>query len=389
MIELTILMPCLDEAETIGVCIGRARQLLTANKVTGEILVADNGSSDGSQRIAGELGARVVACPDRGYGAALQCGIANAEGAYILMGDSDDSYHFDEAMPLIEQLRQGYDVCMGTRLRGRIEPGAMPWLNRYLGNPVLTLIGKFLFGLTISDFHCGMRAFRAERIRQLNLVTTGMEWASEMVIKAWLAGCSFSEVPITLHKDGRSRPPHLRRWRDGWRHLRFMLLHCPTWLFTVPGLAMTVVGVVGQAVLARGMVPLGRIVLDIHTMLVCAVLVILGIQVTATGIFARLYSTLAGILPLDERFERIVRKFTLEKLLAGSLLAALFGLGGFFRVMDVWYRSGFAELDYRTTLRMLIPSLTLFAVAVQGMFNGFMLSILFLKTKCASRTFAD
>jgi glycosyltransferase involved in cell wall biosynthesis len=385
MIELTILMPCLNEAETIGACIVRARKLLTDYGIEGEILISDNGSSDGSQRIADDLGARVVNCPVRGYGAALQFGIENAQGVFVLMGDSDDSYHFDEAMAMVQQLRQGYDVCMGTRLKGTIEQGAMPFLNRYLGNPLLTGIGKFLFGLRISDFHCGMRAFSREKVLRLDLVTTGMEWASEMVVKAWLAGLSFSEVPITLHKDGRSRAPHLKRWRDGWRHLRFMLLHCPTWLFTYPGLFMMAMGMLGEAILAKGMVPLGKIRLDVHTMLICSMLVILGMQTVSTGVFARLYSSLTGILPFDEKFDGFIRKFTLEKLLVACLVAGFAGLAGFSHVMWEWYRTGFSELDYRSTMRMLIPALTLIAVSVQGMFNGFMLSILFLKTKVSRR----
>jgi len=225
MKELTVLMPCLNEAGTLKVCIERARKLLIDNKINGEILVSDNGSTDGSQEIARALGARVVECPIRGYGAALQFGIENAEGEFILMGDSDDSYHFDEAWPMVKKLEKGYDVCMGTRLRGTIMKNAMPGLNRYLGNPVLSTIGKVLFKTDLSDFHCGMRAFRKDKLLMLNLVTTGMEWASEMVVKAKLAGLKMTEVPITLYKDGRSRPPHLMRWRDGWRHMRFMLLH--------------------------------------------------------------------------------------------------------------------------------------------------------------------
>jgi len=231
-------MPCLNEAETLGICIERAKVLLVDNHLNGEILVSDNGSTDGSQEIARELGARIVDCSIRGYGAALQCGIENAEGKFILIGDSDDSYHFDEALPMIQMLKQGYDFCMGTRLKGVITKNAMPKLNRYIGNPILSTIGKILFKTDLSDFHCGMRAFRRERILSLDLVTTGMEWASEMLVKSRLFDLKISEVPITLYKDGRSRAPHLKRWHDGWRHLRFMLLHAPTWLFILPGIVM-------------------------------------------------------------------------------------------------------------------------------------------------------
>lgn len=225
MKELTVLMPCLNEAETIGKCIERAKRLISDNGIDGEIIVSDNGSVDGSRDIARSLGARVVECHVRGYGAALQLGIENSEGRFVLIGDSDDSYHFDEAMSMIEKLRSGYDICMGTRLKGRIMPDAMPLTNRYLGNPILTAIGRILFKIDLSDFHCGMRAFRRDKVVNLNLDSVGMEWATEMLIKAKLAGLNMTEVPITLYKDGRSRSPHLRPLRDGWRHLRLMLLY--------------------------------------------------------------------------------------------------------------------------------------------------------------------
>lgn len=381
MKELTILMPCLNEAETLARCISRAKKLLEENDIDGEIIVSDNGSTDGSQEIAKSMGARVVNCPTRGYGAALTCGIEAAQGRFVLMGDSDDSYHFDEALPLIQKLRDGADVCMGTRLRGKIMPGAMPFLNRHLGNPVLTTIGRVLFGITMSDFHCGMRAFRRDKIMDLGLVTTGMEWASEMVIKSRLAGLSMTEVPITLYKDGRSRRPHLKRWRDGWRHLRFMLLHAPTWLFTYPGLAMVAVGILGQFLLFNGMLQVGAARLDVHTMLVMSFLSVLGLQVVFTGLFARLYSGLHGILPPDEKFLHSVRKLTLEKLLILSMVFGLAGAALFFQTLWTWYSTGFSDLDYQVTMRKLIPALTFIAFAVQGIFNGFMLSILFLRTR--------
>jgi glycosyltransferase involved in cell wall biosynthesis len=379
--ELTILMPCLNEAETIGMCIKRAQRLLADNTIDGEILVADNGSIDGSKKIARDLGAHVVKCPVRGYGATLQHGIEHAKGKYILMADSDDSYHFDEAMPLIEELRRGSDVCIGNRRRGRIMPGAMPFLNKYLGNPFLTSIGKIFFKVNASDFHCGMRAFRRDKVRALNLVTTGMEWASEMLVKSRLFDLNISEVPITLYKDGRSRAPHLKRWHDGWRHLRFMLLHAPTWLFLIPGFAMLILGLVGEIALARGPLPLGGVTLDVHSMLVMAFVLILGLQVLFTGVFATIYSHIVGILPYNERFHRRVRFFTFKKLLVGSFILGFFGCYGFFYTFFTWYQVEFAALNYEETMRYLIPSLTLIAVAILGVFNGFMLSLLFLKTK--------
>jgi glycosyltransferase involved in cell wall biosynthesis len=381
MKELTVLMPCLNEAETLEICILRARKLLETNGIDGEILISDNGSSDGSQEIARQLGARVVDCPVRGYGAALQFGIEHASSIHILMGDSDDSYHFDEAMPLIQKLRDGADVCMGTRLKGTIKHKAMPLLNRYVGNPILTGIGKLFFKTGLSDFHCGMRAFARESILGLNLVTNGMEWASEMVIKSKLAGLKMVEVPITLYKDGRSRAPHLKRWRDGWRHLRFMLLHSPNWLFLLPGFMLLTLGFVAMVALSRGVVEIGRARLDIHTLLVMSFAVILGIQMIFTGIFANVYSHLSGILPYDERFDNFIRRFTLEKLLIVASMVGLAGVVGLIRESWAWYSAGFPELNVGLTMRQLVPSLTMIAVSVQGIFNGFMLSILFLKTR--------
>jgi glycosyltransferase involved in cell wall biosynthesis len=382
MKELTILMPCLNEAETIGKCIERAKKLLSEYNINGEILVADNGSTDGSQEIAKSLGARVVHCPIRGYGAAIMCGIEHAEGKFILLGDSDDSYHFDEAFPLIEKLREGYDVCMGTRLKGKIMPGAMPWLNRWIGNPILTAIGKFLFKVNISDFHCGMRAFRKDKILALNLVTTGMEWASEMIIKAKLAGLKITEVPITYYKAGRSRPPHLRRWRDGWRHLRFMLLHSPFWLFIVPGIIMTLIGLIGMVALIPGPIIIkGNIGFDVHTLLVMAFLTILGFQTIFVGFFAKIYAHNSGILPYNDRLFKIIKRFSLEELLIASLLIGVIGVAGVIWSVYGWYEVGFKELNYQITMRKLVPSLVLVAISLQGIFNSFMFSILMLDVK--------
>jgi len=379
--ELTVLMPCLNEAETVGVCIQRAQRLLADNNIEGEVLISDNGSIDGSKKIARDLGARVVKCPVRGYGAALQHGLEQAKGKYVLMGDSDDSYHFDEAMTLIQELRQGNDICIGTRLKGRIMPGAMPFLNRFIGNPILSAIGKIFFKIKVSDFHCGMRAFRTDKVRDLKLVTTGMEWASEMIIKSQLYNLKISEVPITLHKAGRSRDPHLKRWQDGWRHLRFMLLHAPTWLFIFPGMLMFFFGFLGEIMLARGPLLINGVTLDVHSLLVMAFFEILGMQVIFTGVFATLYSHIVGILPYNERFHRMIKFFTLEELLTASCVLGLIGLGGFVFTLWQWYKVDFLALDYQKTMRYLIPSLTLITLAIQGVFNGFMLSLLFVKTK--------
>ncbi len=386
MKELTILMPCLNEVKTIGTCIMRAQKLLKDNNIEGEILISDNGSTDGSLELAGSLGARTIECRVRGYGAALQYGIEHAFGEYILMGDGDDSYHFDEAMPMINRLREGYEVCMGTRLKGRIMPAAMPFLNRYLGNPLLTMVGKVLFGIGLSDFHCGMRAFKRTSILDLGLVTLGMEWASEMIIKAELSGLKMTEVPITLYRDGRGRPPHLRPWRDGWRHLRFMLLHSPKWLFIIPGLIFMFFGALGEGILMQGMVRIGGATLDVHSLLVMSFMVLLGGQMLFAGIFAKLYTYIAGILPYDEKFDRTIRRLTLEKLLIVSLIMGLTGLGVLTHVIWKWYEAGFPALNYQVTMRRVIPALTLIAISVQGIVNGFMLSVLFLKTRVRDKT---
>ena len=379
--EVTILMPCLNEAETLGECISRAKQLLVQNGIDGEILISDNGSTDGSREIAQRMGVRVINCSVRGYGAAIQFGIEHARGKYVLMGDSDDSYHFDEAMPMILKLREGYDVCMGTRLKGTIKPDAMPFLNRYLGSPILTVIGRVFFKTGLSDFNCGMRAFRKESILGLNLVTTGMEWASEMIIKSKLARLKMTEVPITLYKDGRSRPPHLKPWRDGWRHLRFMLLHSPNWLFMLPGMFFLTLSLFSFAALSRGVILVGRAHLDIHTLLVSAFAIILSVQLIFAGIFANVYSRLNGLLPFNEQFDRLIRRFTLERLLFLFLALGLAGFVGLIRVTWNWYAAGFPELNAVTTMRQLVPSLTMIAISVQGIFNGFILSILFVKTR--------
>lgn len=380
-VELTILMPCLNEAETIGVCMEHARKLLLEYDICGEILVSDNGSTDGSQQLVKAFGARVVSCSERGYGAALLKGIKEAKGNVILMGDSDDSYHFDEAFPMIRKIREGYDVCMGTRLKGEIKPGAMPKLNRLLGNPVLTWIGQTLFKIPTTDFHCGMRAFRRDRIMALGLVTTGMEWASDMIIKSALNGLSLTEVPVTLHKDGRNRPPHLRPWRDGWRHLRLMLLHAPHWLFSLPGNLLMAFGTLGQILLISGMVQVGQVSLGIHTMLACAFAMVTGVQVIFTGMMAKLYCFRSGILPPSLTYTKILKDFNLEKLLVISLVCAGIGTAGIMSIVYSWWEADFGPLDYSVSMRQLIPSLSLLTIALLSMFNGFMMSILFLNTK--------
>ena len=380
--KLSIVMPCLNEAQTLPACIQRAKGLLEKYRIDGEVLVSDNGSTDGSQALAEQLGARVVHCPIRGYGAALQYGIASARGEFIIMGDSDDSYHFDEAYPILQKLEEGYDVCMGTRLKGRIMPGAMPILNRRLGNPLLTFIGRLFFKIDTSDFHCGLRGFRRDKVLGIGLVTTGMEWASEMVIKSRLMELKMTEVPITLYKDGRDRPPHLQRWRDGWRHLRFMLLHAPNWLFIYPGLLLVITAFILGILLIRGQVRIGQANLDVQSLLTMAFMAIVGIQVIYAGLFASLYAHLSGILPAGTAFTEWLKRFSLEKLLMVFLIIGLAGFSIFLANFWDWYARGFPALNNDVTMRQIVPALALVTIAVQGIFNCFMFSLLFLKTRC-------
>ncbi|MFM8269939.1 MAG: glycosyltransferase family 2 protein, partial [Pseudomonadota bacterium] len=285
-VELSILMPCLNEAETLGSCIKKALLFLHHHQINGEVIVADNGSTDGSQEIARNLGARVVDIKEKGYGAALSGGIRESRGQYVIMGDSDDSYDFSNLMPFVAQLRRGYDLVLGNRFQGGIEKGAMPFLHRYLGNPVLSNIGKIFFGSPCGDFHCGLRGFSKESIKRLNLVTQGMEFASEMVVKATLHQLKIAEVPTTLAPDGRSRPPHLRTWRDGWRHLKFLLLYCPRWLFLYPGMVLSTLGVIFFVFILKGPLQIGHVTFDVHTLIYAASAIVVGFQAMIYAIFA-------------------------------------------------------------------------------------------------------
>jgi glycosyltransferase involved in cell wall biosynthesis len=375
-------MPCLNEAETLARCIRKARAAIERLKLRAEVLIADNGSTDGSQRIAREEGARVVDVPVRGYGAALYFGTLAAGGRYIIMGDADDSYDFSRIDLFIEKLRKGHDIVMGNRFKGGIRPGAMPWKNRYLGNPVLSGIGKLFFSCPVGDFHCGMRGFSRTAFDRLQLQTTGMEFASEMVIKATFLGLDFAEVPTTLDKDGRSRPPHLRPWRDGWRHLRFMLLYSPRWLFLYPGAALCILGLVIGAVLLGGPVFITRnVVLDVHTLLVAFAAVLLGFQAVAFFVCARAYALNEGLLPADPLTERAFQYLKLENGLAVGALLFLMGLFGIGYTVAVWYQTGFGVLDTQQTLRSAIPGVTGMCLGGQIVLLSFLLSFIGLRRR--------
>jgi glycosyltransferase involved in cell wall biosynthesis len=376
-LEVSIVMPCLNEAETLEACIHKAQAYLSRHQILGEVVIADNGSTDGSQAIARQMGARLVEVEEPGYGSALMGGIAAARGQYIIMGDADDSYDFTNLTPFIEKLRSGYDLVMGNRFLGGIKPGAMPPLHRYLGNPVLTAIGRLFFPSPCGDFHCGLRGFRKLAIDALNLRTTGMEFASEMVVKASLYKMKISEVPTILSPDGRSRPPHLRSWRDGWRHLRFLLLYSPRWLFLYPGLMLMLVGFV----IGLWLLPGPQIVFDIHTLLFAGTATIVGFQAVVFAVFTKIFAMSEGLVPPDARLYRIFRYITLEVGLA--IGGAILGIGflGSIYAFNIWEAKFFGPLNPSQTMRIAIPAATAIALGFQIILASFFLSVLGLKRK--------
>ena len=375
-VELSIVMPCLNEAETLGRCIAKANQFLAQAGVVGEVVVADNGSTDGSQAIAAGLGARVVAVPVRGYGAALQAGIVASRGTFVAMADSDDSYDFLGLMPFVVKLRDGFDLVMGNRFQGGIAPGAMPPLHRYLGNPVLSFVGRLFYPSTIGDFHCGLRAFRRDAILALGLKTTGMEFASEMVVKATLADLRVAEVPTTLSPDGRSRPPHLRSWHDGWRHLKFLLTFAPKWLFFYPGAALGGVGLILLVALLPGSVHLGSVTLGVHTLLFAAAGVIIGAQLMSFAVVARLFGVRERLWPSSPRIELARRMFTIDRTCVAGALMLVAGIAIAVAAVGGWAGRGFGNLDVEGTMRLAIPSVVLCALGVQALVTGFFTALL-------------
>lgn len=379
--ELSIVMPCLNEAETLAICIRKAQAFLGSNNISGEIIVADNGSSDGSQIIAEKNGARVVNVPMRGYGAALMGGIRAARGRYIIMGDADDSYSFSDLAPFVAKLREGFDLVMGNRFKGGIKSGAMPPLHKYFGNPFLTGIGRLFFGSSVGDFQCGLRGFSKSAIERLDLQTTGMEFASEMVVKATLQKLCITEVPTTLSPDGRSRPPHLRTWRDGWRYLRFLLIYSPRWLFLYPGAAFMTLGLVVMFILMRAPKTIKGVTFDLHTMLYAAILVIIGLQTVAFALFSKVFAINARLLPEDARVEFALKVVTLERGLILGILLSLIGIAGSIYAFIAWGERSFGPLVYSSMMRIVIPSLTFLALGIQIVFMSFFLSVLGLKHK--------
>lgn len=377
--ELTILIPCLNEAETLATCIRKAKAWFARTGTAGEVLVSDNGSTDGSIAIATAEGARVVHAPVAGYGGALGCGIAAAHGRFVIMGDADDSYDFSDLSGFLDRLRDGAALVMGNRFKGGIAPGAMPPLHRYLGNPVLSAIGRLFFRTPIGDFHCGLRGFERQAILNLGLRTTGMEFASEMVVAASLNRLDIREVPTRLAKDGRSRPPHLRTWRDGWRHLRFLMLHSPRWSFGYPGAALMVLGLASVAALLPGRLALGSTVsLDIRAFLIGCLALTLGVQAIAFGVIARRFAAAHRLLPPHPR-QQLLDAVSMERILQGAGGVLTMGMVGMGYAGTTWACSGFGEIADGHLLRVMVLSTSAIVIAVQLGLSAFLLGVLDLR----------
>lgn len=379
--KLTILMPCLNEAETLAICINKAKSWIESSGVDAEILIADNGSTDGSQNIAVSLGARVVQVKQKGYGSALYHGCIASNGKYIIMGDSDDSYDFSKLDAFVNKLDNGFDLVMGNRFLGGISEGAMPWKNRYIGNPVLTWVGRTLFACPAKDFHCGLRGFRREAFDRMDLRTTGMEFASEMVIKANIFGMSIAEVPTTLSKDGRSRPPHLRPWRDGWRHLRFMLLFSPRWLFMIPGLLLAFISLFAYLILLNGAVEIGKVTFDVHTLFFVQAGLILGYLATSMGLVIRTLGMREGLLQERSFLVKLRKSPVLE--IGGVIGIALLCGGSYWSVktLNIWSDTGFGELTHAFLLRNVSLSTTLIMLGGITLLVALVLGFLSLPTR--------
>ncbi len=381
-IELSIVMPCLNEAETLAICITKANNWIIQNNVIGEVVIGDNGSTDGSQKIATDLGARVINVPSKGYGSALMGAIEASYGKYVIMGDSDDSYDFGNLTLFVQELRNGHDLVMGNRFKGGVAKGAMPFLHRYLGNPVLSFIGRLFFGSKARDFHCGLRGFRQDIVSVLNLRTTGMEFASEMVVKATIFNLKITEVATTLSPDGRSRPPHLRTWRDGWRHLRFLLIYSPRWLFLIPGVFLMLFGfILSVLIIQKPFEIIGNINLDTNTLLYAGAFMIVGFQAFIFGIFTRAYAVQAGFLPQNDQLIKWLDIVSLEKGLIAGLIIFFAGIFGTIHSLTLWNEVHFGRLDYPSILRIVIPSVVAIILGLQTILSSFFISVLNVNKK--------
>ena len=375
-VRLTILMPCLNEARTLPACIKKAQAYLARAGISGEILIADNGSTDGSRDIAQALGARVVTVTARGYGNALRAGIVAARGAYVIMGDADDSYDFGELEPFLHQLEAGYDLVIGNRFAGGIEPGAMPALHRYLGNPVLSFLGRRLFAAPVHDLYCGLRGFRREAILSLGLNAPGMEFALEMIVRAALRGLSIAEVRTTLSPDGRDRAPHLRSFRDGWRSLRFYLVLCPRWLFLYPGILLAACGGIASTVLMITDVRIGAVVFAHHSLILTAAMTNIGVQCMLFWAFARIVGEHAGLLPVDPVFNAFRRLLTLERVLPVGIALVVFGVAAALYALISWYELSFGEIQGDTLTRIVCSASFMAVLGFQLIFASFFICLL-------------
>jgi hypothetical protein len=375
-LEFTLLMPCLDEARTVGACVQRARAFLEEHAIAGEVLVADNGSRDGSREIAERSGARVVLVHELGYGAALAGGIAEARGRYVIMGDADGSYDWSDLLAFVQRLRAGHELVMGNRFRGGIRTGAMPFLHRHLGNPFLTALGRRFFGSDCGDFYCGQRGFSRAAAARMDLRSSGMEYALEMLVKATLLGMRVSEVPITLSPDGRGRRSHLRTWRDGWRSLRFFLLYSPRWLFLYPGLVLLMLGSGLGLLLLLGSRVIDSLHLDVHGLLCCAVATSVGFQLVVFSFFGQMLAQVSGLHPPSRVTERVVRVLHLEHGLVVGGLLVLAGLASSLLAFLRWAETGLGDLDPSAVMRTAIPSAFLLALGGQVVCWSFHFSLL-------------
>ncbi len=380
-IEVSVVMPCLNEAETLASCIDKAQRALREANIRGEVIVADNGSNDGSVEIAEKMGTRVVNVREKGYGNALMGGIAVARGEYVVMGDADDSYDFGHIARFVEQLRQGADVVMGNRFRGGIQKNAMPALHRYFGNPLLTSVGKLFFRSPVGDFYCGLRGFRKDAYERMGLRTTGMEFATEMVVKATLLQMRVVEIPTTLSPDGRNRPPHLRTWQDGWRTLRFFMLYSPRWLFLYPGIALMLAGFLLSLWLLPAPRVIGSVTFDVHTLVYAAAFVLLGFQAIAFAVFTKVFAISEGLLPPDPALDKLFRYITLEVGIAVGTLLVVGGLATSAYAVGGWGRKHFGPLDYPHTMRLVIPGALLLTLGAQTIFASFFMSVLGLRRR--------
>ena len=382
--EVSVVMPCLNEADTLEGCIARAQQALRNHGLSGEIIVADNGSTDDSPAIAARLGARLVRVAARGYGNALMGGIAAARGRFIIMGDADASYDFGEIPRFVDKLRQGFDLVQGCRLEaggGRVMPGAMPFLHRWLGNPLFSLLVRRMFRAPVHDAYCGLRGFTRELSGRLGQRCTGMEFALEMIIKARMHGARFAEVPITLHPDGRKvHPPHLRTFRDGWRTLRFLLIYSPRWLFLYPGILLILLGLVGYGIALPG-TRIGRVTFDAHTLLFASLAILLGYQSILFAVFTKTFAIGEGLLPEDRRLTRLFKTVTLERGLLVGLAAFAAGVVLLLGAVNQWRLHDFGTLDYAHTMRWVIPGVSLTALGFQTLLSSFFISILRMRRR--------